>query len=511
MENKSSSRKVLNILSNVFFALVMLLLVVFMVYGFGSISQDKVPSFFGQSYMWIQSTSMSNPVYSDPYNEESELISDGFQVGDVVVIKQVNTKDIQVGDIIAFYGGSPRDEDYTLTPIEEVSTEDIRDIDASASRYSGSRTFHQVMDIEVDEDGYIWYTTKGTHNGSVDGQKVRADYVIGIYTPSALAGILQFISSPTGIIVLVVVPSCIVLFLLLLSIIDTIDKMIKKKKEEEAFQSALVKSISSNSTSAPKQEVKTSSYGGLTESSMAGFEREMAKIEKENKNASSDKTASKPADTTQTATANKVDDSKTVETKPAGATKLNETKSTDSIKADTKSVDNNQTEAKAVEGKQVKPAEQKADKPAYAKVETKAQDEAKTTAKVDAKSETKVEAKPEVKATDTKPTDSKTAEVKPAEKTEVKEDKAESKSADKKVEASKTEDKQAEKSRADNSDAKAKTATKKTGSVKEKVETKATKSAETTKKAETKSGSSAKTASKQSTSGSKTNTKKTTK
>ena len=276
MEIKSSSKKVLNIISNVFFAIVMVLLVIFMVYGFGSISQDKVPSFFGQSYMWIQSTSMSNPVYSDPYNEESELISDGFQVGDVVVIKQVNTKDIQVGDIIAFYRGSPADESVNLTPIEEVADENIRSIDASASRYSGSRTFHQVMDIEVDEDGYIWYTTKGTHNGSVDGQKVRADYVIGIYTPSALAGILQFISSPTGIIVLVVVPSCIVLFLLLLSIIDTIDKMIKKKKEEEAFQSALVKSISSNSTSAPKQEVKTSSYCGLTESSMAGFEREMA-------------------------------------------------------------------------------------------------------------------------------------------------------------------------------------------------------------------------------------------
>lgn len=490
MEIKSSSKKVLNIISNVFFAIVMVLLVIFMVYGFGSISQDKVPSFFGQSYMWIQSGSMSNPAYSDPYDEESERISDGFQIGDVVVIKQVNTMDIQVGDIIAFYGGSPRDEDYTLTPIEEVSTEDIRDIDASASRYSGSRTFHQVMDIEVDEDGYIWYTTKGTHNGSVDGQKVRADYVIGIYTPSALAGILQFISSPTGIIVLVVVPSCIVLFLLLLSIIDTIDKMIKKKKEEEAFQSALVKSISSNSTSAPKQEVKTSSYGGLTESSMAGFEREMAKIEKENKNASSDKNTTKPADSTQKTNSNQ---SAVGKTNVNAEAKDDKTKPTDT-KQETKTVDGKTAEAKTTENKQpqtktvdskAKPAEQKTDKPADAKVETKAQD-AKTTAKTDAKAEskpadtkvasTKADAKQE-----TKPADSTKADAKSTEKPQTKE-KTETKPADKKVEPAK-----------------------------EKVETKTTEKAEATKKAEPKSEDSKKATTKQSTSGSKTNTKKTTK
>lgn len=294
MESKKTSKKVFNIISNIIFAIVMVLLVIFMVYGFGSISQNKVPSFFGQSYMWIQSGSMTDTVYSDPYDEESEVISDGFQIGDVVIISQVDTMDIKVGDIIAFYNDRPKDDTVTLTPIEEVATEDIRDISSSASRYSGNRTFHQVMDIEVDEDGYIWFTTKGSHNGSVDSNKVRADYVIGKYTPSALAGILQFISSGVGIIILVVIPSCIVLFLLLLSIIDTIDKMIKKKKEEEAFQDALIQSVNANnSTSTAKKETRVSSYGGLTESSMAGFEREIAKIEKEKANDSQDNKESK--------------------------------------------------------------------------------------------------------------------------------------------------------------------------------------------------------------------------
>ena len=282
MESKKKTwKKVLDIVSNVIFVIVMILLVIFMIYGFGSISQDKVPSFFGQYYMRIASGSMSDPAYRVPGDEDSELIADGFERYDVVIINRVDTKDIQIGDIIAFYESSLNDDEDTFIPVEEADPESIRDIESSGSRYSGSRTFHQVVDIEVDEDGYLWFTTKGTHNTGVDSDKVRADYVIGVYTDSGLAGVLQFMSSTAGIIVLVVVPSCIVLFLLLLSIIDTIDKMIKKKKEEEAFQDALINSVSSSNVSTASIKKYPTSAGGLSESSMAGFEKEIAKIESE--------------------------------------------------------------------------------------------------------------------------------------------------------------------------------------------------------------------------------------
>lgn len=284
MESKKKTwKKVLDIVSNVIFVIVMILLVIFMIYGFGSISQDKVPSFFGQYYMRIASGSMSDPAYRVPGDEDSELIADGFERYDVVIINRVDTKDIQIGDIIAFYESSLNYDEDTFIPVEEADPESIRDIESSGSRYSGSRTFHQVVDIEVDEDGYLWFTTKGTHNTGVDSDKVRADYVIGVYTDSGLAGVLQFMSSTAGIIILVVVPSCIVLFLLLLSIIDTIDKMIKKKKEEEAFQDALINSISSSNVSTASIKKYPTSAGGLSESSMAGFEKEIAKIESERK------------------------------------------------------------------------------------------------------------------------------------------------------------------------------------------------------------------------------------
>ena len=220
---KPKTKKVFNIVSNVIFAIVMVILVIFMVYGFGSIANNKVPSFFGQSYVRISSGSMSDPVYSVPDDPSSELISEGFEVGDVAVIKKVNVKEIEVGDIIAFYTCN------VTYPSFNGTLEESLDFKTGEKSFDTRITFHQVVDILYGSDGYIWYQTKGTHNGSPDGGYTRADYVVGVYTDSALAGVLQFISSPAGIIVLVVVPSCIVLFILLMNIIDTIDKSEAKR------------------------------------------------------------------------------------------------------------------------------------------------------------------------------------------------------------------------------------------------------------------------------------------
>ena len=57
--------KVLNIISNVCFVIVMILLVTFMIYGFGNLAKNKVPSFFGQSYVRILSNSMNDNEYKN--------------------------------------------------------------------------------------------------------------------------------------------------------------------------------------------------------------------------------------------------------------------------------------------------------------------------------------------------------------------------------------------------------------------------------------------------------------
>lgn len=416
---KPKTKKVFNIVSNVIFAVVMVILVIFMVYGFGSIANNKVPSFFGQSYVRISSGSMSDPVYSVPDDPSSELISEGFEVGDVAVIKKVNVKEIEVGDIVAFYTC-----DVKPYPPFTGSVDESLDFKTGKNSFDTRITFHQVVDILYGSDGYIWYQTKGTHNGSVDVGYTRSDYVVGIYTDSALAGVLQFISSPAGIIVLVVVPSCIVLFILLMNIIDTIDKMIKKKREEEAFQDALIKSVSdSNATTAVKKEQPASSLGGLTESSMADFEREMAKIEKE-KGEDKDAKVEPKTDTTATnnvASGNGVD-AKVPPKKPV--IQPNQTVNASAISATAQSAQTAQgaTTAQPNTAKvdSAKPAEVKtatAAKPAEVKAEPKA--EAKPTASAEAKPAVKTEVKPataktETKVAEPKPATQAKAETKPA-------------------------------------------------------------------------------------------------
>ena len=105
MEETKKKSKVLNIISNVLFGIVMVLLVVFMIYGFGSISNNKVPSFFGQSYVRILSNSMK---------------ASGFERGDIAVIKKVNVSQIQEGDIIAFYYCTLNDSSYDFTESGEI-------------------------------------------------------------------------------------------------------------------------------------------------------------------------------------------------------------------------------------------------------------------------------------------------------------------------------------------------------------------------------------------------------
>lgn len=220
-EKKSTFKKVFDIVTNVLYAIVMIILIIFLVYGFGSLSNNRVPSFFGQSYVRILSGSM----------EES-----GFERGDVVVIKKVNISTIEEGDIIAFYNN------YTTTPAlltaEQASDIEISDFKTGRSSFSSSIIFHKIEDVRYDADGNTYFRTYGTSNVNADGSYrydgwIRGDRVVGVYTESGLAGFIQFMSSSTGIIVLVVVPSCIVLLILAFSIIDTIDKMIKQKKLEK--------------------------------------------------------------------------------------------------------------------------------------------------------------------------------------------------------------------------------------------------------------------------------------
>ncbi len=94
---------------------------------------------------------------------------------------------------------------------------------------------HRVISVR-NSGGYVYYTTKGDNNAIADTQEVRYDNVVGIYNGSRVPGVgavLNFLQTPTGFLVSVVIP--LVLFLLY-EIYNFIKVMISMKTDKQSKQ-----------------------------------------------------------------------------------------------------------------------------------------------------------------------------------------------------------------------------------------------------------------------------------
>ena len=139
---------------------------------------DKVPSFMGWKPFIVLSGSMETQI----------------SVGDIVVVKEVDTKDLKKGDIIAF-----KNNDIVIT--------------------------HRIDDVIIDETGNKKYVTKGDNNNTQDEGYVLPEQIEGVFQfkVSRLGNLAIFIQTPVGMIVCLSVP------ILLLVIIEVSDS--KKNKE----------------------------------------------------------------------------------------------------------------------------------------------------------------------------------------------------------------------------------------------------------------------------------------
>ena len=121
-----------------------------------------------------------------------------IQSGDLIIVKQVNTTDLEKGDVIAFYDPESN---------------------------SNSILTHRIAEV-INEDGVIYYRTKGDANNTEDSKPVLADKVVGIYKskiPNAGDAAI-FMQTTPGLIV------CVILPLILLIGID----LIRRRKLDKA-------------------------------------------------------------------------------------------------------------------------------------------------------------------------------------------------------------------------------------------------------------------------------------
>ena len=205
--------------------------------------ENKFTSLFGYSLVNILSESM---------------LDEGFYKGDTVITKTINERDVRLGDIIAFYYRPTTINYDAVEPVEYYNYPGGKEVDFSetnivfgvdlneypkindksqehikeAQEKKAKVYFHRVIGIFVDDEGNLFFKTKGSNNNSADSPLTRGDLVVGKYinTPVFLRRIISFCASPVGMIILVCVPLSILVFIQLLSMIDQVSAIKLEKK-----------------------------------------------------------------------------------------------------------------------------------------------------------------------------------------------------------------------------------------------------------------------------------------
>lgn len=139
---------------------------------------DNIPSFLGWKPFIVLSGSMETNIMT----------------GDLVIVKEVDTKDLKQGDIIAF-----KDEKIVVT--------------------------HRISQV-INENGETKYITKGDNNNTEDKGFVLPSQVEGKYKYriGRLGNLAMFIQTPIGMVICLSIP------ILMLILIQTSD--FKKQKNE---------------------------------------------------------------------------------------------------------------------------------------------------------------------------------------------------------------------------------------------------------------------------------------
>lgn len=187
---------------------------VFVVFVQFNQNKNQLFSIFGYSIAVIQSGSMMPD----------------FEIGEKVIIKSCNTDNLRKNDIIVFYkfidtcdyGIHFEEITETVETYEEPVLDEVPNIFAQRTSVNTVKgfsdvklVFHRIVAIWVDDYGVRFFETMGDKNYPSSDGKMREDYVAGQYVEisETAKSVLNFVSSPTGLFVIVLIPIAILAIL----------------------------------------------------------------------------------------------------------------------------------------------------------------------------------------------------------------------------------------------------------------------------------------------------------
>ena len=203
------------IVSKTFSVLVILIIVCTSLLCFNALVgrfNNTPASFFGYSFMQVSSPSM---------------VASGFDVGEKIIVRSVDTSTLKPGDCIAYYlyeKNYSQFDEQTATLVTEFASETKYSLpinlmfgfqsdeikEAAKPENNCNIIFHEIIRVYKDQDGQIWFKTKGSSNEQEDLWFVNPNMVVGIYDNSPIGSafmwILNITTSMYGLLILVAIP-----------------------------------------------------------------------------------------------------------------------------------------------------------------------------------------------------------------------------------------------------------------------------------------------------------------
>jgi len=180
-------KKILDTILTVILVIILVFMAIVSIMMITSSASDGVASVFGYSPITLYDTKSMEPT---------------FGANDLIIVKKQDASELKEGDIISFWGI----------------------VDGAKSIIT-----HRIVEVIELPDGTYAYQTKGDNNDLVDQDPfnnfrqpdITPDDVIGVYVThiSGFGTVLNFIKSPTGILVCMVIPIALIFIWQLIKVI----------------------------------------------------------------------------------------------------------------------------------------------------------------------------------------------------------------------------------------------------------------------------------------------------
>ena len=216
---KEKIKNIFNVILDIFIVLFLVFTVLVLVVSLTQ-KTGNVSHIFGYTIRSVQTESM------EKYNEDGTPAEGALFVGDLIVMKLSDRDSYEVGETVMF-----------SMPVNMNSNGTFIESDHPNVGEEVILVTHNIVEI-VEDQGVTYYRTKGLNNPVADKNLKTSSEIIAVYNGFRIGGVgkaLDFIQSPIGFLVCIILP---ILIFVIIQAIRVIRNFIAYKAQKLATEGA---------------------------------------------------------------------------------------------------------------------------------------------------------------------------------------------------------------------------------------------------------------------------------